>query len=160
MKSDITVQGSVVIYHADQHRPFETKVDFTPHLKLITSTMGDLISKGKPRMICIEGLSGSGKSGLAKLLKNDGVNVTLIDVCAMRNHYVSGPTDISGLFTDKCLTYVIDELGFADKSCYPIIESHLDQGGTVVALVQSQLDISLDAEIAWLKMDRNGIEAV
>ncbi|PSU31715.1 hypothetical protein [Photobacterium lutimaris] len=159
MEREITIQGTQVIYHAFKHDPSERKVDFTRHLELITSTICDLVLTGKPRFIGIEGQSGSGKSGLAKVLKDDGVNVIVIDVCALRDK-TSQPTDISDYFGDGKVTIVIDELGFADCNCYPLINKHLDQGGTVVALVQSKMDVDLEPEFKWLSMDRNGIRAL
>lgn len=159
MERDITIQGTQAIYHAFKHDPSERKVDFTRHLELITSTMGDLVLEEKPRFIGIQCHSGTGKSGLAKVLKEDGVNVIVIDVCALSDK-TSQPTDISNFFIDSKATIVIDELGFADRNCYPLINQHLAQGGTVVALVQSRMDVDLDLEIKWLSMDRNGIRAL
>lgn len=159
MEREITIQGTQAIYHAFMLDPTERKVDFSNHLDLISSTMGDLVLASKPRFIGIEGQSGTGKSGLAKVLKEGGVNVVLIDVCALSDK-TRQPTDISDYFGDSNATIVIDELGFADVNCYPLINQHLEQGGTVVALVQSRMDVDLDSEFKWLSMDRNGIRAL
>ncbi len=159
MEREITIQGTQAIYHAFTLDPTERKVDFSKHLDLISSTMGDLVVANEPRFIGIEGQSGAGKSGLAKVLKEDGVNVVIIDVCALSDKSPN-PTDISSYFGDKTATIVIDELGFADRDCYELINEHLDQGGTIVALVQSRMDVDLEAAKTWLSMDRNGIRAM
>ncbi|MDA0152253.1 hypothetical protein OH460_08065 [Vibrio sp. Makdt] len=158
MEREITIQGTQAIYHAFTLDPTDRKVDFSKHLDLISSTMGDLVVANKPRFIGIEGQSGTGKSGLAKVLKEDGVNVVVIDVCALSDKTWQ-PTDISDYFGDSNATIVIDELGFVDVNCYSLIDQHLEQGGTVVALVQSRMDVDLDSEFGWLSMDRNGIRA-
>lgn len=154
MEREITIQGTQAIYHAFKYDPNELKVDFSSHLKLIASTMRDLVLADKPRFIGIEGQSGTGKSGLAKVLKEDGVNVIVIDVCAL-NDKTSQPTDISDYFSDSKATIVIDELSFD-----PLINQHLDQEGTIVALVQSRMDVDLEPEFKWLSMDRNVIGAL
>lgn len=159
MDQKITIQGTQAIYHASTLAPTERRVEFSGHLDLISSTMGDLVTTNKPRFIGIEGPAGAGKSGLAKVLKKKGVNVILIDVCALSDKPLRS-TDISDYFHDSKGTIVIDELGFANPNCYPLINQYLEQGGSVVALVQSKMDVALNPEFKWLSMDRNGIRAL
>lgn len=161
MEREITVQGNHAIYHAHRIDPTERKVDFTQHVELLSATVGNLVVTNKPRLIGIVGSTGTGKSGLAKVLKHDGVNVIYIDVYALHEPG-SLTADISHLFGDSKATYLIDEFACAEPNCYPVIQEHVEKGGTVVLLVQDKRDIStdLDIDVTWLSMDRKGIQAL
>ncbi|WP_337233194.1 hypothetical protein, partial [Vibrio cholerae] len=56
-------------------------------------------------------------------------------------------TSIAHLLGDQSVTYVIDELGIADADCAPILKSHLEQGGVLVALLQDKRDLTFDIGI-------------
>lgn len=161
MEREITVQGNQAIYHAHRIDPTERKVDFTQHVELLTATVGNLAVTNKPRLIGIVGSTGTGKTGLAKVLKQDGVNVIHINPYSLCEPG-SLTTDISHLFGDSKATYLIDDITCAEPNCYPIIQKHVEKGGTVVLLVQDKRDIStdLDIDVTWLSMDRKGIRAL
>lgn len=157
-KLEISVIGNKAIYHAADTLKGDVEVDFTPHLALIERVMANLIAAKDPKLICIEGTAGSGKSGLSKVLGHNGTNVQVIDVCSLHEH--SKPrVDISNLISDRNATYVIDEPGFMDPECIPVIESHVSSGGTMVVMVQSRLDLctSFSIKAQWLKLDRSGL---
>ncbi len=158
MVRKIKVQGTKATYLANKYDPINRRVDFGKHLDVIASSVKDLVSADKPRLIGVAGLSGSGKTGLSKVLEHDGNNVTVIDVCSLRNQFESRLTDITDHLRDTTATYVVDELAFAEHNCYPIIEEHVEQGGIVVFMVQHQSQIELKTEICWLSMDRKGIK--
>ncbi len=154
----MTLDGFTVIYHAFEWDKEERKVDFSQALNKLEQVVGDLIHQGKPRLVAIEGASGSGKTGFARLLQHQGVNVKSIDVLSLCENAMTG-ADISHLLGDRESTYVIDELGYADKNCLPLIKSLVENGGTAVVLAQSRRDLEeLDSvlEVKWLKLERSG----
>lgn len=159
-KLEISVIGNKAIYHATDTLKGDVEVDFTPHLALIERVMANLIAAKDPKLICIEGMSGSGKTGFSKVLGHNGTNVQVIDVCSLHEH--SKPrVDISNLISDRNATYVIDETGFMDQECFPLIESHVCSGGKMVVMLQSKRDLcyTLRSKALWLKLDRSGLHA-
>lgn len=159
MEQTLTISGNQVIYHATKYAPKERVVDFSPHMDLITSEMGKLISDGKQRVIGIEGMSGTGKTGLAKLLGHDGVNVKVIDVCSLLERGEFN-LDICHLLGDSNAVYVIDELSFTDANCIPLLESHVENDGTLLFLVQDKREVTLKLNVKWMKLSRTGLTVV
>lgn len=158
MDRQISVKGSEVTYHSTKYDPTEVTVNFGRHLGTIESVMGELVVNDKPRLIAIEGPSGSGKTGLAHLLKHEGVNVKVIDAASLAGFHVArSPVDISDSLQDTAATYVIDEVALIEPKCFPLIKSMVDNGSTVVLLMQSRLDIDFSFDAQWLKMDRTGL---
>ncbi|MCZ2799126.1 MULTISPECIES: hypothetical protein [Vibrio] len=157
----ITVEGYKVIHHANQVIPHVRVVDAEPAIKRIESAMGDLVLQGKPKFICIEGQSGSGKTSLSLALTSDGMNVKFISTIEELEkadksvEHRMFKTSIAHLLGDQSVTYVIDELGIADADCAPILKSHLEQGGVLVALLQDKRDLTFDIGIepVWFRLN-------
>ena len=68
--------------------------------------------------------------------------------------YHMSKTSIAFLLGDQSVTYVIDEFGNANVDCVPILKSHLEQGGVLVALVQDKRDLTfeLSLEPVWFSL--------
>ena len=123
--------------------------------------MGDLVLQGKPKFICIEGQSGSGKTSLSLALASDGVNVKSINTLDELKHaekavgHHLSQTSIAHLLGDQSVTYVIVELGIASADCAPIIKTHIEQGGVLVALLQDKRDLTFDigVEPVWFSLN-------
>lgn len=163
VEEQITIEGLKVIHHANEAIPHVRVVDAEPAVKKIERTMGDLVLQNKPKFICIEGESGSGKTSLSLALASDGVNVKFISTLdelkkaeKAEGHHKS-QTSIAHLLGDQSATYVIDELGMADADCAPILKSHIEQGGVLVALLQDKRDLAFDIGIdpVWFSLNRN-----
>ncbi|CAH1583321.1 conserved hypothetical protein [Vibrio jasicida] len=160
-KVRITVEGYKVTHHANQVIPHVRVVDSALAIKRIESAMGDLVLQGKPKFICIEGHSGSGKTSLSLALTSNGMNVKCINTIEelekaenLEKQRMS-KTSIAHLLVDQSVTYVIDELGIADADCAPILKSHLEQGGVLVALLQDKRDLTFDIGIepVWFRLN-------
>ncbi|MCG9576109.1 hypothetical protein L1D14_07630 [Vibrio tubiashii] len=156
MDREISVLGEQVIYHPWRLDSIERRVDMSAHLKTIEAEMQKLFMQGKPRLIGVEGQSGSGKSGFAALLKKAGVDVKIIDVGQLVER-VDRRVDISNLLVDPGTTYIIDEMEYVEPCCVVQIQQHIESGGTIVFMAQSRLRIELGIDINWLRLCRNGL---
>ena len=131
-----------VIAHAWQHCPKEERFDLSGHLELIAEVFKALA--GRPKLICIEGESGSGKTILGQVLCADGTNTEFINIA----HYAKeqgqgiGEVDISSIMADPSKTYILDEVVYAaPNSLIEAIQRHAQAEGVAVLLIENARDI-------------------
>ncbi|MEI8598625.1 hypothetical protein P4S64_16525 [Vibrio sp. M60_M31a] len=65
----ITASSTSAIYHVCPLNPTEEIIDFADHVKVLSHVLADMIYNRKPKLIAIEGETGTGKSGLASVLR-------------------------------------------------------------------------------------------
>ncbi len=150
------VVGSGVVYKPFPYDPVARNVNFRQHMVTIHSAMADLFQSENPNLLGIEGVSGTGKSGLAVFLAYYGKKTKVINVESLRSDEVPMP-DISGLLVDKDITYIIDELGLLGAPSLKAINDHVMQGGIAVVMCQSRHDVAFSCDIKWLKLTRQGL---
>ncbi len=155
----ITASGTSAIYHAWPLNPKEEIIDFADHIKLLSHVLGDMIYNRKPKLIAIEGETGTGKSGLTTVLEADGINVVVINTSQMVDRTNPQPVDISDQITDTICTYVIDDVNNVSVNSITAINRLVKAGGTVVILCQQSDELRASINDAvWLKLDRNGLK--
>lgn len=147
----ITVSGQNAIY--ERHN-YKNSVDFSQHLNVIKET---LASFNNNVLITIIGSSGSGKSGLAKVIDCNIENTILIDSGKLCD-YKHQSLDISSLMTNKDTTYIIDEGAYISKESLTSISNHIKNGSTVIMLLMDERDLTLttlDCDIAGFTLNTN-----
>ncbi len=155
----ITASGTSAIYHTCPLNPTEEIIDFTAHVNVLSHILGDMIYNRKPKLIAIEGETGTGKSGLAAVLEADGINVVVINTSQMVDSTNPEPIDISDQITDTICTYVIDDVNNINVNSITAINRLVEAGGTVVILCQPSDELRTSVNDAvWLKIDKNGLK--
>lgn len=155
-KEDIQVAGNAAIYYSKVNDQETRRVNFSDHMNVLGRTMWDIATQGKAKFIAIEAQTRTGATGFSSVLAASD-NVTHINVINLRHPYSSDPIDISDLITDSEMTYVIDGLNFAQPDCIPVIEQHVESGGTVVVFVQNKAQLVSHIEPTWLSLTKHGL---
>ncbi|WP_447077377.1 hypothetical protein [Vibrio alginolyticus] len=155
----ITASSTSAIYHVCPLNPTEEIIDFADHVKVLSHVLAEMIYNRKPKLIAIEGETGTGKSGLASVLEADGINVVVINCSQLIAPTNPEPVDISDQITDTICTYVIDDVDNINMNSITAINRLVEAGGTVVILCQHRDDLRAPINNAvWLKLDKNGLK--
>ncbi|EMY6611143.1 MULTISPECIES: hypothetical protein [Vibrio] len=151
--TSMTILGTSVIYEPSLPEKQPIKVDFSQHLSLMYQIVETHTRKSINIPIFIEGKSGSGKTGLAKLLSIEGNNVISINTLdLLKNDKL---IDITPLLNDPHKTYVIDEIGFINNMSLQRIAELSECGTIIVGLLQNAFDLVEQPEKGvWLNLDR------
>lgn len=145
-KSRRSPRAPLVTIRVPSPRGITRHIDQTRNLRLIAGALDYQSAQGKPRLIGIQGVFGSGKTQLASVLVQTGVDVSYVDVLQHRQLTPGRSYDISPLLEDPARTYVIDEAGYADQEgLSEAISAITRRGSTVVMLFQQfrELDSAL-----------------
>lgn len=123
-------------------------VDFSQHINAINKIRKELNNNA---LIAITGRTGSGKSGLAQVLKDNIDNAFLIDAGALCS-YAHRSLDISSFITNKDIIYIIDDVSYVTKDSLTTIVHHIKQGGTLILFMQDERDLTVEWNVTYLCM--------
>lgn len=141
LERPIEIKGTEVLLHPWKRFLMEEKYSYKQQYDLIASIIAEMYSTSNMVPIYIEGETGSGKSVLAQVLKENGNNVEFI------NGYHSLFTtddELTQMISDTRVTYIIDEAGYLSKQIINLAEEHAKNGGLIILLMQCFTEFSIE----------------
>jgi hypothetical protein len=160
-KRPATIKKETIIFHAWEHNPKDVTINFSKSCKIIKKSMDSLRKNGKPQLIVIVGLSGTGKTALAKVLEYSGTKTTYINSREIKDEFSHEKEKMiaSNIITDPLTTYILDEPEhFKQDDLSSSIKAHTGKGGKAVVLIQDVRDITISSHYRLHKIDhRRGV---
>jgi Cdc6-like AAA superfamily ATPase len=162
----ITVNKMRATLHPWVHSSKEIVVNHSANISKISNAISDLEKDSKPKIIGIEGSTGSGKSILAKVLNANANNCQLIDVCSLID-YSADLFELDALEISAS-TCIIDEASFVqEQSLFNAMEKTAIKNGVLVLLFQTASDFSekiknteLFKDMKCFKLSRDGLTLI
>jgi ABC-type uncharacterized transport system ATPase subunit len=113
----------------------ELSMDCAVSQLIIEKSLNRCAESGLPRLIGIEGVSGSGKTHLANALADNLDNALLIDMWSLRNERGNvNKMAIIPDMTNSNIAYIIDETGYCNLDQ---LNKAIDTSGTFILFFQS-----------------------
>lgn len=158
----MTIKGNVVHLHACELRPKEEKYDYSQQVAIIESVIKNMFSVSNIVPVYIQGQTGSGKTVLANVLKENGINVEIIDVIRLKESGVNNP---SKLITDFNKTYIVDEAGYGDMEIVSRAEEHTKNDGVIILFLQDirhlgKEILEFEAKPKYLHLERGNLSEI
>ncbi|OEE37319.1 hypothetical protein A1QO_04225 [Vibrio genomosp. F10 str. ZF-129] len=123
----ISVEGKTAIYHPYRYSKDKYSRDFSQELRVIEMQYQRLVEQSNPRYIRIKAKTGSGCTGLARVLAAEGKGVLLFDPKRMTIKETIKKENPKALIVDNITAE------FSDDS-QKILNKYLKDGGTVIVL--------------------------
>lgn len=129
---EVTIQGTHVILHECEYS--NAKIfDYSNQVSVIQSTFQKQLINKDAQLILVIGISGSGKSLLAKVIENALENTKYID--CLSAEFDNKEQDYSNFLPDKEKLYIIDSPEFISSSIWKAVDNHV-QDGKCICFIQ------------------------
>lgn len=153
MERELTIDGLKVIAHKWIH-DVERTFDYTEHVEQVKILLELQQAKQKPLLVVVYGVSGCGKTMLARVLAESGNNAKYLDCLAVSP--LERGNDFSYMLSDVKTTYLLDEPGILNSSIWMSVDNHVANGGICICFVQDEQDWQGQSECKYLNLMRNG----
>ena len=156
MEKETSTSGYTALLQASEEDSLFHKIDHALSIKSISAELEKLTSNNLPKLVCIEGVSGSGKTILARVLAATGRNAKYIDVREEYSCNNYNKVDVSAHTKSGSTAYIIDEAACCtSESLVLFLSHHLEAGGVAVLLCQNSRDLDLPMKGSWFSLSKN-----
>ncbi len=153
MERDLTISGFKVIAHEWVH-DVERRFDYSEHVEQVKILLEHQQAKQKPLLIVVYGVTGCGKTMLARVLAENGNNAEYVNCLAISP--LQRSNDFSNMLSNVNTTYLLDKPDCLSSSIWVSVDTHVSKGGICIVFLQDRQGWQGQSECKYLNLMRNG----
>lgn len=153
MERELTVDGLKVIAHKWDHDP-ERTFNYAEHVEQLQIQLELQQAKQKSLLVVVYGVSGCGKTMLARVLAENANNAEYVNCLAISP--LQRSNDFSNMLSDVNTTYLLDEPDCLSSSIWMSVDNHVSKGGICIVFMQDMQGWQGQSECKYLNLLRHG----